>query len=106
MHMPIYIITDWLGLVAIFVCMIFAGIGFGQLVKRRSLLKVDYDILCLGIYYIIVIFCYLIFEMFPINYRPVLIDGFMEAKAQMILFSGCISPKKLSCIRLYPLSFG
>ena len=33
----------------------------------------------LGIYYIIVIFCYLIFEMIPINYRPVPIDGRMEA---------------------------
>ncbi|MBR6666710.1 MAG: phosphatase PAP2 family protein [Lachnospiraceae bacterium] len=93
-HMPIYIITDWLGLVAIFVCMIFAGIGFGQLVKRRSLLKVDYDILCLGIYYIIVIFCYLIFEMFPINYRPVLIDGFMEASypSSTTLLVLCVMP--------------
>ena len=51
-HMAIYTITDWLGLVPIIVCMIFCGIGFVQLVKRRSLLKVDYDILLLGIYYI------------------------------------------------------
>lgn len=74
-HMTMYILTDWLGLVPIFVCMIFAGVGFVQLLKRRSLFKVDYDILYLGLYYIIVIFCYLFFEMVPINYRPVLIDG-------------------------------
>ena len=49
------------------------------LIQRKSLFKVDYDILVLGIYYIIVIFGYLIFEMIPINYRPILIDGFMEA---------------------------
>ena len=78
-HMAIYTITDWLGLIPLFVCMIFGGIGFVQLVKRRSLFKVDYDIIFLGIYYVIVIFGYLIFEMIPINYRPILIEGFMEA---------------------------
>ena len=78
-HMAIYTITDWLGLVPIFICMIFGGIGFIQLIKRKNLFKVDYDILFLGVYYVIVIFGYLIFEMFPINYRPILIEGFMEA---------------------------
>ena len=78
-HMVIYTITDWLGLVPIFICLIFAGIGLTQLIQRKSLFRVDYDIIVLGIYYIIVIFGYLIFEMIPINYRPVLIDGFMEA---------------------------
>lgn len=78
-HMSIYTITDWMGLIPIFVCMIFGGIGFIQLVKRRSLFKVDYDIIFLGIYYVIVIFGYLIFEMIPINYRPILIEGVMES---------------------------
>jgi undecaprenyl-diphosphatase len=50
-----------------------------QLIKRRSLFKVDADILLLGGYYILVIFGYLFFEMVPINYRPILIDGFLEA---------------------------
>ena len=62
-HMVIYTITDWLGLVPIFICIIFGGIGCVQLLKRRSLLKVDYDIIFLGVYYILVIFGYLIFEM-------------------------------------------
>lgn len=78
-HMTIYIITDWLGLVPLCICMLFGGIGFIQLVKRRSLFKVDYDIIFLGIYYVIVIFGYLVFEMIPINYRPILIEGYMEA---------------------------
>ena len=38
-HMAIYIITDWLGLVPIFICMIFGAIGCTQFIKRRSLLK-------------------------------------------------------------------
>ena len=78
-HMGIYTITDWLGLVPVFVCMIFAGLGLKQLIQRRSLFQVDYDILVLGIYYIVVILGYLIFEMIPINYRPILIEGFLEA---------------------------
>ena len=75
----LYNITDWLGLVPVFICMAFGGVGFFQLIKRRSLLKVDSDIIILGIHYVIVISGYLIFEMIPINYRPILINGFMEA---------------------------
>ena len=78
-HMTIYTITDWLGLAPIFICLCFGTLGFVQLVKRRSLLKVDPDILLLGIYYVLVIACYLIFEMIPVNYRPVLIEGRLEA---------------------------
>ena len=50
-----------------------------QLIKRKSLFKVDRDLIFLGIYYVAVIFGYLIFEMIPINYRPILIDGMLEA---------------------------
>ena len=78
-HMSIYTITDWAGLVPIFVCIVFGGIGLCQLMKRRSLFKVDRDLIFLGIYYVVVIFGYLIFEMIPINYRPILIEGILEA---------------------------
>lgn len=78
-HMSIYTITDWLGLVPVFICIGFGVMGLGQLIKRRSLFKVDRDIIFLGIYYVIVILGYLIFEMIPINYRPILIEGRMEA---------------------------
>ena len=78
-NMTLYTITDWLGLVPVFIGMIFGFVGLVQWVRQRKLLKVDFDIRVLGIYYIIVIFCYLIFEMIPINYRPIFINGFMEA---------------------------
>ena len=78
-NMTLYTITDWLGLVPIFIGMCFGFLGFLQLIKRKSLLKVDFDIRILGVYYVIVILCYLIFEMIPINYRPVFINGFAEA---------------------------
>ena len=47
-HLLVYTITDWLGLVPIIICMCFGTLGLAQLVKRRSLLKVDFDILLLG----------------------------------------------------------
>ena len=78
-HMEIYNITDWLGLVPVFICMIFGVIGLYQWVKRRNIFKVDCDIIFLGIYYIVVIAGYLIFEMVPIYYRPILIEGRLEA---------------------------
>lgn len=78
-HMSIYMITDWLSLIPLSVCSLFAGIGLGQLIKRKSLKKVDMDIILLGIYYILVIICFIGFEFVPINYRPILIEGVIEA---------------------------
>lgn len=78
-HWMLYTLTDWLGLVPIVVCLLFACVGFAQLVQRRSLLKVDLDILLLGVYYVLVIFAYLLFETIPLNCRPVLIEGILEA---------------------------
>ena len=77
-HMTLYTITDWLGLVPIAVCLGFGVVGVFQLIRRRSLLRVDPDIILLGLYYILVVFGYLAFEMVPINYRPILIHGALE----------------------------
>lgn len=76
--MGLYTITDWLGLVPVCVCLVFGFLGLAQMLRRKSLLKVDQDILFLGIYYGLVIFCYLAFEQIPINFRPILIDGRRE----------------------------
>ncbi|MBR5302983.1 MAG: phosphatase PAP2 family protein [Clostridia bacterium] len=78
-HWLLYYITDWLGLVPVFICLLFGAMGCRQLITRRSLIKVDTDIIFLGVYYVIVIAGYLLFEMIPINYRPVLVDGRLEA---------------------------
>ena len=78
-NMAIYTITDWMGLVPVVICLIFAGIGLVQLIKRRSIFRVDADIMILGVYFVIVFLAYAIFEMIPINYRPILIEGIMEA---------------------------
>ena len=78
-HMSLYIITEWLGLVPIGVAMGFAILGLAQWIKRERLLRVDRSILALGGFYLAVIAVYVFFEMVVVNYRPVLIDGFLEA---------------------------
>ena len=67
-----YHITDWLGIAAILTAFVFAVTGLVQLIKRRSLLKVDRKILSLGGLYIVVIGLYILFENVIINYRPII----------------------------------
>lgn len=100
-HMVIYHMTDWLGLVPVFTCMFLGVLGLMQWIKRRSIRKVDYDILCLGIYYIVVIAAYLIFEMIPINYRPILIEGRMEISypSSTTLLVLCVMPTIIEQIK-------
>lgn len=73
-----YSITDWLELLPLIVCVCFGLIGLKQLLSRKKIFLVDHDILLLGIYYIIVILLYLLFDKMCINYRPILIEGKLE----------------------------
>ena len=93
-HFGLYNITDWLGLVPIFVCMGFGILGLTQWIKRKSICKVDYDILVLGGFYIVTIAAYLFFESVVINYRPVLINGYLEASypSSTTLLVTCVMP--------------
>ena len=76
-----YDITDWLGIAAILTAFVFAVAGLAQLIKRRSFLKVDKEIRCLGGLYLLVIGLYCLFEKVIINYRPVLMPGCLHPEA-------------------------
>lgn len=78
-HFGLYTVTDWLGLVPIGVCAGFGVLGLAQWVRRRSLLKVDCSLFVLGGFYLVVMAAYVFFEVFVVNYRPVLIEGRLEA---------------------------
>ena len=77
-HMGLYTVTDWLV----------------QLIRRRSLRKVDPDILLLGGFYILVLWGVLLFEALAVNYRPILIDGYLEASypSSTTLLALCVIP--------------
>jgi len=76
-----YKITTILGIFLVLIAGLFALIGFLQLVQRKNLLKVDFEILSLGGLYVVVIALYALFEKVVINYRPILMDGKTEPEA-------------------------
>ena len=100
-NMSLYIITDWLGLVPIGVAFGFAVLGIVQCIKRKSLLKVDRSILTLGGFYIVVMAVYILFEIIVINYRPTLIDGYLEASypSSTTILVMCVMPTAMMQLR-------
>ena len=93
-HMSLYTITDWLGLVPLVFVMGFALLGLIQWIKRKHILEVDYNILVLGGFYIIVMAVYVLFEIIAVNYRPVLIGGILEASypSSTTMLAMCVMP--------------
>ncbi len=78
-NMTLYDMTELLGYLAIAVAGCFALYGVYQLVKGKSIKAVDSDIIVLGGFFAVVICAYVFFEIFIINYRPIITDGKLEA---------------------------
>lgn len=100
-HMRIYTITDWLSLVPVAFGFGFAILGLIQWIKRKGIFHVDFSILVLGIFYILVLAAYLFFEAHVVNYRPVLINGYLEASypSSTTLLVMCVMPTAM--LQLY-----
>ena len=100
-HMQLYTITDWLGLVPVAFGFGFALLGLAQWIKRKSVLKVDRSILILGVFYTVTLAVYLFFESYVINYRPVLIAGYLEASypSSTTLLVLCVMPTAMMQLR-------
>lgn len=77
-HLSLYLITDWLSLVPLGIVLGFGALGLVQWVKRKSIWKVDRSILVLGGFYLVVLTAFVFFEVYAVNYRPILIEGVLE----------------------------
>ena len=74
-NMLLYKLTQLLGYAALAVVAFFGFGGMMQLVKRKSLLKVDRELLGAGVLYVVVLALYVAFEKIIVNYRPVIMPG-------------------------------
>lgn len=100
-HMGLYVLTDWLGLVPMGFVLGFAVLGMVQWMRRRKLFRVDHDILLLGGFYLLVLILYLVFETVAVNARPVLIDGRLEASypSSTTMLVLCVIPTAMMQLR-------
>ena len=73
-----YGITQGIGAFSLAVAGCMGLFGIWQLIKRKSLLKVDKCIIVLGILYAVTFGVYMFFEVVVINYRPVLMPDQTE----------------------------
>ena len=93
-HLSLYNLTDWLSIIPIGFVAGFALLGLKQWIARKHLLWVDRSILVLGGFYVAVAAAYSLFELFPVNYRPLLIEGRLEASypSSTTMLVLCIMP--------------
>lgn len=93
-HLWMYDITDLLSLIPLGLICGFGILGLVQWIKRKSILKVDFSILALGGFYVVVLAIFLFFEKFVINYRPLLIEGVLEASypSSTTMLAMCVLP--------------
>ncbi len=109
-----YALTTYLGYIALFAVLVYGLLGVLQLMKRKSLKKVDHQLICLGIFFVLTLLCYVLFEKLPINYRPVILDEGLEASypsshtmlalcvfgAMMVPYPELIPEKKMGLVRM------
>ena len=93
-HMALYAITDWLSLVPLLFVLGFGLLGLWQWVRRRKLSRVDHGLLALGGLYLVVMAAYILFEVVVVNYRPVLMEGALEASypSSTTMLVMCVMP--------------
>lgn len=100
-HMDMYLLTDWLSLIPAGIVAGFGLLGLAQWIRRRRLLNVDASILLLGGFYLSVMAAFVCFELFVVNYRPVLIDGNLEASypSSTTMLVMCVIPTAIEQLR-------
>ena len=75
LRMGLYKLTEYLGYFSILVLCVFALLGFVQLIRRRSLKKVDRQILAMGGLFVLTLILYVFFNKVVVNCRPMILPG-------------------------------
>lgn len=93
-RMELYDLTDRLSVIPLGLVGCLGLWGLAQWIRRKSLARVDRSLLMLGGFYLAVLVCYGLFEMWTINYRPVLIEGLPEGSypSSTTMLSLCVMP--------------
>ena len=93
-HFWLYTLTDWLSLIPLGLVGCLGLCGLSQWIRRRDLRRVDRSLLMLGGFYLAVLACYGLFEVWTVNYRPVLIEGLLEGSypSSTTMLSLCVMP--------------
>ena len=77
---PVFnVITQILAIVALAVAVAFCGLGVYQAIKRKSIKKVDKDLVIMGIIYLLTAVVYVFFELVVVNCRPIMVGGELAA---------------------------
>ena len=100
-HWWLYDLTDLLGLASLGICGIFGLQGLCQWVRRKSIRRVDGELLALGGFYLTVLAVFFLFELLEVNYRPVLIEGRLEASypSSTTMLALCVLPTAMLRLR-------
>lgn len=93
-RMGLYTLTDRLSVIPLGLVGCFAIGGLAQWIRRKSLARVDRNLLMLGGFYLAVLAFYGLFEVWTVNYRPVLIEGLLEGSypSSTTMLSLCVMP--------------
>ena len=93
-HMFLYNLTDLLSIIPLAIVFGFGVLGVVQWIKRKKLFSIDRDIIALGVFYVAVFVAFISFEVLVINYRPILIEGVLEASypSSTTMLAMCVLP--------------
>lgn len=100
-HMAFYTLTDRLSLIPAALVAGFLLLGLCQWIRRKRFLQVDHSLLILGGFYLAVGAVFGLFEVIPVNFRPILIEGVLEASypSSTTLLVLCVLPTAMLQLR-------
>ncbi len=98
-----YQVTKYLGIIPFILVAYYGVIAIMQWIKRKDILEIDNQLLLLGVFYVMVAATYFLFEQVIINYRPVIMDGELEASfpSSHTMLALCVCATSLMISKYY-----